>query len=106
MPIAQYDTRRLLMAACGAMLAASVGAADADAASSKKASRESYGTVTAISITTAQRVTAPVRKGRWGDEVRMPSGYWTDCSGDCRETLRVKTIDFFVEMEQRDHQNK
>jgi hypothetical protein len=36
-----------------------------------------------------------VRPGRWGWQVRLPSGNWTDCRRSCEETLRVKTVDFY-----------
>jgi hypothetical protein len=36
-----------------------------------------------------------VRPGRWGWQVRLPSGNWTDCRRSCEETLRVKTIDYY-----------
>ncbi len=35
-----------------------------------------------------------VRPGRWGWQVRLPSGNWTDCRRSCEETLRVQTIDY------------
>ena len=40
-------------------------------------------------------ITAPVRRGRLGYEVRLPGGNWIDCRRDCAETLRVETIDFW-----------
>lgn len=36
-----------------------------------------------------------VRLGRWGWQVRLPGGAWTDCRRSCEETLRVKTVDFY-----------
>ncbi len=36
-----------------------------------------------------------VRPGRWGWQVRLPGGSWTDCRRSCEETLRVKTVDFY-----------
>ncbi len=36
-----------------------------------------------------------VRPGRWGWQVRLPGGAWTDCRRSCEETLRVKTVDFY-----------
>jgi hypothetical protein len=42
-----------------------------------------------------QTISAPVRRGRLGYEVRLPGGNWVDCRRDCAETLRVETIDFW-----------
>lgn len=36
-----------------------------------------------------------VRPGRWGWQVRLPGGSWTDCRRSCEETLRVKTVDYY-----------
>ena len=46
-------------------------------------------------------VSAPVRPGRWGLEVRLPGGSWIDCRQDCRRTLREETIDFFETLNER-----
>jgi hypothetical protein len=40
-------------------------------------------------------VTAPVRKGRFGLETRLPSGTWIDCRSDCREAIREDLLDFW-----------
>lgn len=40
-------------------------------------------------------ISAQTRRGRLGREVRLPGGTWIDCKGDCRNTLREETIDFF-----------
>jgi hypothetical protein len=40
-------------------------------------------------------ITAPVRKGRFGPETRLPSGTWIDCRGDCREAIREEVLDFW-----------
>jgi hypothetical protein len=46
-------------------------------------------------------VTAPVRINRQGyPEVRLPGGFWADCEGDCRETLRRMYLDFWETMEE------
>lgn len=39
--------------------------------------------------------TAPVRKGRWGPEVRLSNGRWLDCAHDCHMALREETVDFW-----------
>jgi hypothetical protein len=46
-------------------------------------------------------ISAPVRPGRWGLEVRLPGGSWIDCRRDCRRTLREETIDFFETLNER-----
>ncbi len=38
---------------------------------------------------------APVKPGRYGLQMRLKGGTWIDCRGDCRETLREETIDFW-----------
>lgn len=40
-------------------------------------------------------MTAPVRAGKFGPEVRLKGGTWIDCRGDCRETLREEVLDFW-----------
>lgn len=53
------------------------------------------GTVTACSTYGRHGcVTAPVRRGRLGLELKSGSGVWVDCEGDCRDTLRRRTVDF------------
>ena len=54
----------------------------------------------AASVTACSRygkgcVTAPVRRTKYGQEVRFPGGTWVDCAGDCREKLRDESIDFW-----------
>jgi hypothetical protein len=36
-----------------------------------------------------------VRPGRYGWQVQLPGGAWTDCRRSCEETLRVQTVDIF-----------
>lgn len=40
-------------------------------------------------------VSGPVRRSRFGYQVRMPGGTWIDCRRSCAETLRVETVDFW-----------
>lgn len=54
----------------------------------------------AASVTACSRygrgcVTAPVRAGRFGLEVRLPGGTWIPCAQDCRITLTDETVDFW-----------
>jgi len=56
---------------------------------------DGYRYVTAYASTGGQSVTAPVRKGRFGDQVRTPGGNWYDCEITCEYTLRRLTVDFW-----------
>lgn len=40
-------------------------------------------------------VTGAVRRRGRVTEVQLPSGFWEDCEGDCAETLRRKSVDFW-----------
>ena len=40
-------------------------------------------------------ITAPVRQGPRGPEVRLPGGLWFGCELNCHETLRRESIDFW-----------
>lgn len=94
----------LVLAGAGALALTIVAALPADAASKRKKAKQARplpATVTAVSRSNLQTVTAPVRRGRWGQEVRLPGGSWIDCKGDCRETLREETVDFWERQEQR-----
>ena len=60
-----------------------------------------YRYVTAEKTLGVGMVTAPVRPGRWGDEVRLPGGTWVDCGRSCENTLRHETVDFWDDMTSR-----
>lgn len=56
------------------------------------------GSVTACSKTQSSKCTSgPLRATALGKQVRLPGGTWVDCAGDCREKLRIKTVDFWYE---------
>lgn len=40
-------------------------------------------------------ISAPVRHGSRGLEVRLPGGTWIDCGRSCSNTLRTQTVDFW-----------
>jgi hypothetical protein len=40
-------------------------------------------------------ISAPVRPGRFGYEVRLPGGVWVPCTTNCYDTLRHQTVDFW-----------
>lgn len=105
MPDAKPKVAGLMLAGAGVVALVIAGAMPADAASSRKKAKQArpvVQTVTAYSRSNLQAVTAPVRRGRWGLEVRLPGGSWIDCKGDCRETLREETVDFWERQERRD----
>lgn len=43
----------------------------------------------------SQTISAPVRRGPRGDEVRLPGGTWVPCSFNCYFTFRNATVDFW-----------
>lgn len=46
--------------------------------------------------TGGKRAFAPVRRGRFGDQVKLPnSKIWLDCELSCEYTLRRQTVDFW-----------
>lgn len=59
------------------------------------AAPRSGGTVTGCSRFGHGCTTAPVRRGSYGWEVRLPGGTWISCARDCATTLRDETIDFW-----------
>lgn len=64
-----------------------------DTASAQRRSRD--GGVTACSRYGNGCISAPVRGGRYGAQVRLPGGTWISCKRDCRETLREESVDFW-----------
>lgn len=77
-------------------------AASADAATRRAGkSADGYQWVTAHSDYSVNTISAPTRPSKWGREVRLPGGSWIDCAGDCRDTLREATIDFWFEQNNR-----
>jgi hypothetical protein len=54
-----------------------------------------YRYITAEATVGGHVVSAPVRHGRLGDEVRTPGGNWVDCEITCEYTLRRLTVDFW-----------
>jgi hypothetical protein len=43
----------------------------------------------------SETISAPVRAGPRGDEVRLPGGTWVPCGFNCYFTLRNATVDFW-----------
>ena len=82
-------SRRMALQAL--MMAAAVAIADFSAQAANRAGQ----TIKSCSAYGNGCVTAPVRKGRFGPETRLPSGTWIDCRGDCREAIREDLLDFW-----------
>lgn len=53
-------------------------------------------TVTACSRFGHGCITAPIRRGPQGYELRLPGGTWISCALDCPTTLRDETVDFWA----------
>lgn len=79
----------LRVSACvaGALAAVAAAAPPADAKT---------GSVRVCSRFDTQCISAPIRSGRQGLEVRLPGGSWISCRQDCHTTLRDETIDFWA----------
>lgn len=53
------------------------------------------GVVTACSKYSNGCYSAPLRETRLGPQMRLKGGTWVYCRGDCRDSLREDTIDFW-----------
>ena len=76
------------------LMAALAGAAAVEAAFADPGARK----VSKVSVCSSYGngcYSATVRRGRFGPEMRLKGGTWIDCRGDCRETLREETVDFW-----------
>jgi hypothetical protein len=56
---------------------------------------DGMGSVTACSRYGNGCYTAPLRAGKLGPEMGLKGGTWIDCKGDCSNTLREETVDFW-----------
>lgn len=73
--------------------------AGAGALSSKEVAT---GRVTACSWQNEDRCyTATLVKGKFGPKMRLKNGTVIDCEGDCRDTLRRATVDFWDDQRER-----
>lgn len=91
----------LLCAGAAALTLSAMSPVEAASGKGKKV-KPRPATVTAVSRARPfEKVTAPVRRGRWGEQVRLPGGSWIDCARDCRETLREQTVDIWEKWEQK-----
>jgi hypothetical protein len=46
-------------------------------------------------------ITAPIRRGQYDYEFRLPGGNWISCKRDCKTTLREETVDFWETLRER-----
>lgn len=84
--------RRILALSAAAGLAALLVAEAAVAFPKAVTAQSRYGNG---SVTGAVRINP-----RGFPEVRLPSGYWADCEGDCSRTLRRLHLDFWETIEE------
>ena len=76
--------------------------ATAAPALARERAMDKRGTVTACSTYGRHGCyTAPVRQTPLGAQLRLKGGTWIWCEGDCRDTLRRETIDFWDDQRDR-----
>ena len=81
---------------CAAATGLAVAAVAAGSAAAQSQGREQPSASVRVCSTYNNGCTsAPVRRGRNGNQIRLPSGTWIDCRGSCRDTLREETLDFW-----------
>ena len=87
----------LILRSAALIIGAMTGASSAEAIAASK-----NGTVTACSTNGRHGCyTAPVRQTKLGPQMRLKGGAWIWCEGDCRDTLRRATIDFWDDQRER-----
>lgn len=59
------------------------------------------GIVTACSKYSNGCYSAPLRETRLGPQMRLKGGTWVYCRGDCRDSLREDTVDFWETLRER-----
>lgn len=97
MDVDRRDRKRsgLACASLLALLLAGVGPAPA------AGTHDGQRAVTACSRHGNGCLTTPVRMSAFGAELRLPSGTWIGCKGDCRETLRQEAIDIWETLQEK-----
>ncbi len=93
--------KRYLLRSCATALALAATALVA-IPSADAARRDDGSSVTGCSRYGRGCVSGPTRRGRYEQEVRLPGGTWYGCRGDCRDTLRSETVDFWDEHQRRE----
>lgn len=87
----------LLSAIAGLAVVLSAGAADAQ--SRKRGSNDGH--VRTCSIYGNGCTSAPIRRGQFDYEFRMPGGTWVSCRTDCKTAIREETVDFWETQRER-----
>lgn len=90
----------LVLAFAGAAFAADAASAGQFGSRGARAHYDDGEIITAESRYGNGAISAPVRRGRNGWDVRLPRGTWIGCRRSCEETLRVETVDVFEAHEQ------
>jgi hypothetical protein len=85
-----------LFSATAAGLAAIVIAAPAEAQR-----KRSDGVVRTCSNYGNGCTSAPIRRGRFDYEFRMPGGTWVSCRADCKNAIREDMLDFWETQRER-----
>jgi hypothetical protein len=80
------------------VLLSMVGAADAQ---TRRARSEGGSTVTACSRYGNGCQTAPLRRGQFDDEYRLPNGTWMPCKQSCKDAFREDVIDYWETINER-----
>jgi hypothetical protein len=84
---------KMVSAVAVAAAATLIAGSGADAQSGRKGNVAGY--VTTCSTYGNGCTKAPVRRGRYGYEFRLPGGTWVGCRRDCRTALRQESVDFW-----------
>jgi hypothetical protein len=79
----------------GAILVALAGPAGADRVRRAPADAANPHITVQSDLYPSETISAPVRRGPRGEEVRLPGGTWVPCSFNCYFTLRNATVDFW-----------
>jgi hypothetical protein len=90
----ELSMQKILMIAT-ALVGLSVPLVTASDAEAKKPRKATSDTVTACSRYGSDCYTARVVRSRVGPKLVLRGGTVIDCIGDCRDTLREKTVDFW-----------
>lgn len=73
----------------------------AEAQSKRKSSGANEGYVQTCSRYGHGCTSAPIRRGTYDYEFRMPGGTWVSCRQDCRQALREEVLDFWETQRER-----
>ncbi|WP_072391020.1 hypothetical protein [Hyphomicrobium sp. CS1BSMeth3] len=85
-------------ALAGSVLVGVMGAAEAQV----RKARDGAGSVTACSRYGHGCQTAPVRRGQFDYEYRLPNGTWMPCKQSCKDAFREDVIDYWETLNERE----